>query len=159
MQKQYFLEINGEQVPVTEEVYYEYKRPLWAEHRRKERSKRCQISNGHGGIKRCDGDCSKCTHERNGSVLSLDCFEEDGYLPPDSMVIDPQRILEDAALLEALWDAVGELEPENQTIIKLFSKGASEREIADAVGLSQKGVNKRKTKLFELLYEKLKDFE
>jgi len=141
MKKQYFVEIDGQQVPVSEDVYRAYKQPLWAEHKREERSKRCQISNGKGCLKRCEGDCSLCPHDRNGSVLSLDCFEEDGYYPADTKAIDPQQILEDALLLEALWDA------------------ASEREIADAVGLSQKGVNKRKTKLFALLYERLKDFQ
>ncbi|MFP3153327.1 sigma-70 family RNA polymerase sigma factor [Lachnospiraceae bacterium ZAX-1] len=159
MKKQYFIEIDGEQIPVSEEVYRAYKQPLWAEHKRKERSKRCQIPNGKGGLKRCEKDCSQCPHARNGSVLSLDCFEEDGYFPEDTTAVDPQQILEDALLLEALWEAVSELEPDNQTIIQLYSEGASEREIAAAVGLSQKGVNKRKTKLFSLLYDKLKDFE
>jgi len=159
LSKQYFVEIDGKQVPVTEEVYRAYKQPLWVENKRKERSKRCQVSNGRGSVKRCEDDCSQCPHNRNGSVLSLDCFEEDGYLPPDTTAADPQQILEDAFLLEALWGAVSELEPDNQTIIRLFSEGASEREIADAVGLSQKGVNKRKSKLFALLYERLKDFQ
>lgn len=165
MTKQYFLEIDGEQAPVSEEVYRAYKQPLWAEHKRKERSMRCQISNGRGGLKRCEADCSKCEwlnsdlHNRSGSLLSLDCFEETGYLPADPTAVDPQQILEDALLLEELWEAVAELEPDNQTIIRLFSDGATEREIADAVGLSQKGVNKRKSKLFALLYERLKDFQ
>lgn len=159
MKKQYYLPINGEQVPVSEEVYRAYKQPLWKEHKRKERSKRCSISNGRGGVKRCDAGCSQCPHDRNGSALSLDCFEEDGYFPADLTAADPQQILEDALLLEELWEAVSELEPDNQTIIRLFSEGASEREIADAVGLSQKGVSKRKSKLFALLYERLKDFQ
>ncbi len=158
MKKQYFIEINGEQIPVTEEVYRAYKQPLWAEHKRNERNKRCQIPNGKGSLKRCEKDCSQCPHARNGSVLSLDCFEEDGYFPEDTTAVDPQQILEDALLLEALWEAVAELEPDNQQIIRLFSEGVSEREIAVAVGLSQKGVNKRKTKLFEILREQLKDF-
>lgn len=158
-QKQYFLEIDGEQVPVSEEVYRAYKQPLWTEHKQKERSKRCQISNGRGGVKRCDGDCSQCPHERSGGVLSLDCFEEEGFYPADTSAVDTHQILEDALLLEALWEAVAELEPDNQAIIKLFSDGATEREIADAVGLSQKGVNKRKSKLFARLQERLKDFQ
>lgn len=156
---QYFVEIDGEQIPVTEEIYRAYKQPLWTEHKRKERSKRCQVSNGRGGVKRCEADCSQCPHDRNGSVLSLDSFEDDGYFPADASVVDPQQILEDAFLLEALWEAVSELEPDNQTIIHLFSEGATEREIANAVGLSQKGVNKRKSKLFALLFERLKDFQ
>ncbi|MGL5973151.1 MAG: RNA polymerase sigma factor [Oscillospiraceae bacterium] len=158
MKKQYYLPIEGQQVPVTEEVYRAYKQPLWKEHKSKERAKRCSISNGKGSIKRCEEDCSQCPHDRTGSVLSLDSFEESGYLPADSKAADPQQILEDALLLEELWAAVSELAPDNQLIIKLFSDGASEREIADAVGLSQKGVNKRKARLFEQLYERLKNY-
>ncbi|GHU62693.1 hypothetical protein AGMMS49983_04610 [Clostridia bacterium] len=35
---QRYIEIDGEQILVTEEVYRAYKRPLWAEHKRKERA-------------------------------------------------------------------------------------------------------------------------
>ncbi|NMB11452.1 MAG: hypothetical protein GX977_04105 [Firmicutes bacterium] len=35
--EQRFIEIGGEQIPVTEEVYLAYKRPLWRERKRKER--------------------------------------------------------------------------------------------------------------------------
>ena len=64
----------------------------------------------------------------------------------------------DAMLLEALWHHIGELSKENQTIITMFSEGASEREIAEAVGMSQKGVNKRKKAIFEVLKYNLQDF-
>ena len=123
----YFIEINGEQVPVTEEIYRAYKQPLWAEHKRKERSKRCQISNGRGGLKRCEENCSQCPHQKNGSVLSLDCFEKTGYLPADPAAVDPQQILEDALLLEGLHAAIAELDPINQRIIELLQDEMSER--------------------------------
>jgi len=42
---QRYIEIDGQQIPVTEESYRVYKRPAWAEHKRKEREKRCVISN------------------------------------------------------------------------------------------------------------------
>jgi DNA-binding NarL/FixJ family response regulator len=42
--------------------------------------------------------------------------------------------------------------------MELFSVGKSEREIASDIGLSQKAINKRKTKLFAQLRERLKDF-
>lgn len=155
MTKQYFVSIDGEQVPVSEEIYRTYKQPLWAEHKRKERSKRCQISNGRGGVKRCDADCSQCPHDRSGSVLSLDCFEEDGYFPADATAVDPQQILEDALLLEELLAAIAELDPINQRIIELLQEEMSEHEIADVIGLSQKAVNKRKVKI----REELKDFK
>ena len=43
MSNQRFIEIDGEQVAVTEEVYRAYKRPLWVERKRKERESRCRL--------------------------------------------------------------------------------------------------------------------
>ena len=60
---------------VSEEVYRAYKRPIWAEHKRNDRQKLCQVSDGKGGLKRCIEDCSKCNHTKEGSVLSLDGLE------------------------------------------------------------------------------------
>jgi len=39
--KERYIKINGKEIPVTEEVYRAYKQPAWAEHKRKEREKRC----------------------------------------------------------------------------------------------------------------------
>lgn len=47
------LTINNQVIEVSEEIYRAYKQPLWAEHKRQEREKRCLISNGKGGTKRC----------------------------------------------------------------------------------------------------------
>jgi len=51
-----YIEIDGQQIPVSEEVYRAYKRQLWAEHKRKEREKRCRDEKGN----RCTRDCSTC---------------------------------------------------------------------------------------------------
>jgi len=34
----YYIEIDGQQIPVTEEAYRAYKRPLWAERKRQQRA-------------------------------------------------------------------------------------------------------------------------
>ncbi len=44
--QQRYIPIDGQQIPVTENVYRANRRPAWAEHKRKEREKRCVISNG-----------------------------------------------------------------------------------------------------------------
>jgi len=64
----------------------------------------------------------------------------------------------DRMLLEELYAALEELDPDSRRIMKLFSIGKSEREIADIIGKSQKAINKRKAKLFTQLRERLKDF-
>jgi len=156
MENQRYIPIDEQQIPVTEESYRAYKRPAWAERKRIEREKRCVISNGRGGTKRCTGDCSKCDKQRTGSVLSLDKFAEDGFDVADT--IDISELVADKLLFEELYAALEELDPENRRIMKLYAVGKSEREIADAIGLSQKSINNRKKKLFALLQKRLKDF-
>ena len=53
--KDYYICIKGEKVPVTEEVYRAYCRPVWAEKKRKEREQRCRNADGS----RCAGDCGR----------------------------------------------------------------------------------------------------
>jgi hypothetical protein len=82
MSKEFYITINGQKVPVTEVVYRAYKRPLWAEHKRKECTKRCRAEHGT----RCTKDCSNCPHDKTGSVLSLDeLAATGGYEPSDSV--------------------------------------------------------------------------
>ena len=147
-----YIPIDGQQIQVTEEVYRAYKRPAWAERKRMERQKRCRDENGN----RCTGDCSKCDKQRTGSVLSLDKFTEDGFEVAES--VDIAELMADKLLFEELYAALEELDPDNRRIMELFSIGKSEREIASDIGLSQKAINKRKTKLFAQLRERLKDF-
>lgn len=147
-----YIEIDGNQIPVTEDVYRAYKRPLWAEHKRKEREKRCRSINGN----RCTDDCSQCNKQRTGSVLSLDKFAEDGFDIADP--IDCTHPIEDEQIIEALHIALAELTPLDHQIVDLFSTGKSEREIAAIVGMSQKGINRRKAKIFTDLRERLKNF-
>ena len=149
---QRYIEIDGQQIPVTEEVYRAYKRPAWAEHKRKDREKRCRDENGN----RCEGDCSKCDKQRTGSVLSLDKFTEDGFEVADP--VDIAELVADKLLFEELYAALEELDPEDRRIMELFSIGLSEREIAADIGRSQKTINNRKPKLFAQLRERLNDF-
>ena len=149
----YYITIDNQKIPVTEEVYRAYKRPMWAEHKRREREKRCIGENGA----RCTGDCSQCTQQRIGSVLSLDWLEENGYGVADTTDLETACI--DSLLLKELLTALEEMTPDNRLIMRLFAEGRSERDIATVVGLSQKGVNRRKAKLLEQLRERLKDYK
>lgn len=150
------LTVNNQLIEVTEEVYRAYKRPLWNEHKREEREKRCIASNNKGGIKRCNDNCSNCDNQRTGSVLSLEKFIDDGFEVADA--VDVAGLIEDKLRLEELCAALDELDPDSRRIMELFSDGKSEREIAADIGLSQKAINKRKKKLFAQLRERLKDW-
>lgn len=163
-QRQYYLTIEGQEIPVTEEIYRAYKRPVWAEHKRRERAKRCIGEKGH----RCTGDCSKCDQQKNGAPLSLDALEDaSGNQPPTSE--DVAEIVMYSFLLEKLNEELERLAPTDELILRLFGNGMSEREISKVLkersqndssiqGLSQKSVNLHKISLFTMLREKLKDY-
>ena len=149
----YYITIDNQKVPVTEEIYRAYMRPAWAEHKRREREKRCI---GAKGV-RCAGNCAECPKQKTGSVLSLDWLQESGYEYADSSDVESAYL--DSVLLKELLAALEEMTPDNQMIMKMFSQGHSERDIAAVVGLSQKGVNLRKAKLLAQLRERLKEFK
>lgn len=138
------------QSSLKEEEYRPFQRLAWAEHKRKERENKCRDAQG----KRCKEICSQCDKQRTGSTLSLERLaEESGYEPSDT--VDIAELVTYGMLLQDLSVILAELEPENRKILELFSIGKSEREIAKDIGLSQKGVNKRKTKLFVQLRKRL----
>jgi hypothetical protein len=36
MEKEYFIELNGRQIPISKEVYYAFKHPAWKERKRRQ---------------------------------------------------------------------------------------------------------------------------
>jgi len=146
MENQRFIEIDGKEIPVTEEVYRAYKRPLWAEHKRKERSKRCRNENGF----RCTKDCRTCEKTRDGSVLSIDKFNEEGFEVADT--VDLAELVADKLLLEQLVESLDDLDPDERSLINaLFYNDRTERDYASEVGISHQAVGKRKQKVIEKL--------
>ncbi len=144
--QQRFIEIDGEQVPVTEEVYHAYKRPQWAESKRNERGKRCRNEKGN----RCTQDCRLCEKSRAGSTLSLDKFSEDGFEAADP--VDISELVADKLLLEQLYIALNELDPVELSLVQaLFFGDRSERDYAAEIGISHQAVGKRKKKVIEKL--------
>lgn len=116
-------------VPVTKEQYDAYMRPMWREDKRRQRN----------------------------SHKSLDELYEETELefPGDDDVEESVLRVERYA---ALRDALEELEELDRIIMVLFSTDHSEAEIGKIVGMSQKGVNKRKHRTFEKLRIRLKKY-
>ena len=148
-----FIDLDGQQISVSEEVYRAYKRPAWAERKRQDRWSRCRKQDGS----RCDGDCEKCQRQRSGSMLSLEQSREIGYEPADASA-DVEAIVFNQLLLEQLMRHLDELDSDSRRLCRLIGEGASEREIAAAAGISQSTLNYRKNKLFVKLRTLLKDF-
>lgn len=61
-------------------------------------------------------------------------------------------------LIKKLRELLAELKEMDRIIMMMVAEGYPEAEIAKVVGLSQKGVNKHKHKIFDLLRPRLKDY-
>lgn len=119
-------------IPVTEEQYYEYMRPLWREDKRQQRQE---------------------------PMASLDkMYEETEYEAVDADS-DLEADIMKKIMIDELHKALDELEEIDRTIMEMYSHDHSEAEIGQAIGMSQKGVNKRKHKILLKLNNRLKDFK
>jgi RNA polymerase sigma factor (sigma-70 family) len=125
MDKEYFIEINGRQIPVSKEVYYAFKRPAWRERKRRQ--------------------------VRAEKELSLEAFADAGFeIPSGQALVD--EIVEDKLLLDMLSKALSELTDEERFLIdELFFNDKSEREIAREAGVSQPAIHKRRNRILEKL--------
>ena len=118
-------------VPATKEQYYEYMRPLWREDKRQQRQE---------------------------PMASLDkMYEETEYEVADADS-DLEADIMKKLMIDELHKALDELEEIDRTIMDMYSHDHSEAEIGQAIGMSQKGVNKRKHKVLLKLNNRLKDF-
>ena len=125
MDKEYFIELNGRQIPVSKEVYDAFKRPAWKERKRRQ--------------------------VRAEKELSLEAFADAGFEIPSSQAL-VDEIFEDKLLLDMLSKALSELTEEERVLIdELFFNDKSEREIAREIGVSQPAIHKRRNRILEKL--------
>jgi RNA polymerase sigma factor (sigma-70 family) len=143
--KQRFISIHGENIAVSEEVYLAYKRPIWAEQKRRDREGRCQDIKGV----RCAEDCKLCDKQRMGKPMSLDKLIEDGLEYADPNDID-ETVTNDE-LRRALRKAVAELPEDEKRIINIAFQGKPERETAVKIGLSRNTFTYKRDRIVDKL--------
>ncbi|WP_258106891.1 sigma factor-like helix-turn-helix DNA-binding protein [Christensenella minuta] len=93
----------------------------------------------------------------DGRLLSLERLAEDemqlSHLT-DKHIESAEDLAIQEMMIKQLLNAANLLSSEEQTLIRaLFIENMSEREYAQVIGLSQKGVNKRKHKALQKVYE------
>lgn len=113
-------------IPCTESEYRAYMRPIWKDTKAEERKK-------------------AYFEENDITETSIEKLSEDyGFDIEDSNVDHDKELL-----LMELNELLEQLEKLDRQIIELYQQGHSEAAIGAEVGMSQKGVNKRKKKIFE----------
>lgn len=127
--------VDGMLIPAnSEEQYRGIIRDIWKEEQRTVRSRKCSISNGRGGLKRCDGDCKKCDRLKDGKALSLDRFYEENNLEFNDPADDKTDIILAIATLEDLITKLDSINPLYGRVIKMLYAGLSQRAIAATLG-------------------------
>jgi len=130
MNKDYFIVIDSEKVPVSEEVYRAFKRPAWAERKRRQ---------------------VRADHE-----LSLEAFVGDGFdIPSGDPLVD--EIVADQLLLDMLMSALDNLTDDERALIDgVYFGDHSLREYARQTGANHTSVIRQHNRILDKLRDILK---
>ena len=147
--------VNGMLIPAaSEEQYRSIIRDIWKEEQRVVRSRRCSVSNGRGGLKRCEGNCSECEHMKTGTALSLDDLKDENGMEISEPAFDACDTALTAVLFQDLMDKLHELDPELAEIFELLYDGESQRSIAKIIGAkSQSSVESKIGRMRRILQQ------
>ena len=129
-----YIEIDGQKIPVTEEVYQAYMQPEWKERKRWQRSEKAGTE----------------------STLSIEQMLEDGV---DIPFFGPtvEQIVMLKMLMEDLHRALEQLAPNERTLMELLGEGWSDCQIAKKTGIPQTTVSYRRKVLLKKIRENLKN--
>ena len=147
-QRKIYIRSTKTWVPVTEEVYLEYSRPIWRLQKEAQKYGQCMCPKVK--LWRCDGDCALCEYRAAGNTISLDAPIENGNGDEFSLVdtIEDSTssfadVLVDRLLLERLLDELAEQDPEGKRICELIMEGQSEREAAITLNMARSTFKRR----------------
>ena len=163
---EYFIYVPEQRIyePVSEEVYYEYYRPIWRTFKKEHYHKRCSCPGQSWHL--CGGDCCTCSFRIAGNILSLDMgmgnSDDEGIMLYETLADDApliESIVEDATLLEELLQALEELDPEGKKMCRLIMEGCSERQAADVMNMARSTFKRHWYRVKAILAERLKDYK
>ncbi len=160
-----YIEINGEKVEVSEEVYKAHMQPIWRDQKRIQRAYKDlnemddpYLMSGKVLKQSNAGNGSGSFHVKVGLPLSLNQAKEE----QDFEAISDTDVEEEAAyqiLLGELLDVLDELSDKDSKAMRLILiDGLTEREVAKEIGVSRKTINNRKKKYLPIIQERLKDW-
>ena len=149
-QKQYYVTVSGQKVPVSEEVYRAYVRPVRAQQRAMRRGWRCVLKADKYGLVRCKEDCSQCPYAQEGNPptgngTSLDLLCEAGFDAPSLVDIETDLIeceerMEQSARVQ---EAIRQLNERQQYIVReIYFNGRTQAEVSRALGIDKTSISK-----------------
>ena len=161
-QRKVYIRSTKQWVPVTEEVYLEYYRPIWRLQKDAQKNGQCMCPKSKLWL--CDGDCATCEYRAAGNTTSLDAPLENGDGDEFSLVDtleDPNAafadVIVDRLLLERLIDELTEQYPEGKRICELIMEGQSERQAANVLNMTRSTFKRRWSMIKDELAQRLKN--
>lgn len=137
----YTLYQGGKYIMVDEAVYRTVKQAEWREAKRKERN---QKANELSREKTADV-CIKVSAHNETLVGN---FHDSAELA-NKITESPEDLLLKQERLDALYEGLATLSARDREIIQLFSLKYTDAKIGERIGMSQRGVNKRKKAILE----------
>ena len=158
-QKQYYVTVNGQKVPVTEEVYREYVRPVRARQRAEKRNEKCYVRGKRWERVRCTKDCSKCPYASEkgrsaGAPLSLEMFAEQGIelrapFDAEEALLEAEERKERIKLVRT---AVSKLKDRYQYVLReVYLKGRTQESVRRDLGISKGAMSELTKRSLEAL--------
>lgn len=145
--KSYQIYLNGEFIPVTEEVYKEWYRPIWRTYDNAKRHGCCRCPNWQY----CEGDCGLCDYRQAGDQTSLDQWADEYGPVREAYNSDPSVVVERIVIHEELLRELDKIDPDGRKIFGLLQDGVDDRKAAEMIGISKSAYSRRKIKLREAL--------
>ena len=146
--------LQGQVIPVTEEVYQAYYRPIWRVHDFARRHGQCCISDW----RRCEGDCGLCKYHTIGDGGSIDFLMDEYELDIEDTGSNPEDIVGEALRLEELLKELDEIDPDGRRIAELLMDGETDRNIATILGMARSSFSDRKLRICKELKKRLQKF-
>ena len=132
----YALYQSGIYIIVDEAVYRTVKQAEWREAKRDERNKK---ANELSEEKTADGNVKVSAHNE----ISVGDFYDNAKIV-NQLSESPEEHLINQERMDALYEVLATLSAQDREIITLFSLKYTDSKIGEHIGMSQRGVNKRK---------------
>ena len=159
--KKYFIPVDGNPIEVSEEVYRAYYQSIWNTRYHAQKNGECRCTKAQ--LWKCDGVCPGCPFYAAGKKVSIDTpigGEDDELTLGDTLADDTpsaESILVDKELLDALYNELNRLDPEEKRICELLMYH-SEREAASIMGMARSTFKRHWAKIQAELQDKLKEY-
>ena len=153
MNEQRYIYLDGKPIPVSEEVYLAWYRPVWKVHTDASRAGQC----GQSNWKRCCGDCGICSFRLAGNTLSLDFWADECDYEPQS-TSSAEDIVLDSLLLEELLQELDRIDPDGRRIGEALLDGLTDREAARELDMPVTTYSSKKLKLRKALKKRREKF-